>query len=69
MWSIFKRIKHQERHTQDRDILRGLLLTKDSNSKAQQNRFRRLGVFHIDPDYEHRFLDAAHKQKINSGVR
>jgi hypothetical protein len=64
-WGIFKRIKHEERHGWNYYVQGGLLLIKDANSEAQQNRFRRIGVFHIDPDYEHSFIDAVHQRMIN----
>ncbi|KAJ9613113.1 hypothetical protein H2200_003054 [Cladophialophora chaetospira] len=63
-WGIFKRIKNQNRHTRTHYVQGGLLLATDSTSKARHNRFRRIGVFHIDPDYDHRFIDSAQKQTI-----
>ncbi|CAF9939835.1 hypothetical protein IMSHALPRED_001648 [Imshaugia aleurites] len=59
-WYVFRRIKNQERHTWKHWVLGGLLLVPDDSPGT----YRRVGLFHIDPDYDDRFMCAAKQETL-----
>jgi hypothetical protein len=66
-WPVFRRIKNRVVHLQqdwDRWVLGGLLLVPGNTPRAPPRTYRRVGLFHIDPDYDNRFLCAAQEKTL-----
>ncbi|KAF4632891.1 hypothetical protein G7Y89_g5232 [Cudoniella acicularis] len=64
LWPMFSRIKYQKRHTWQHWVLGGLLLVPDNTPGALPNTYHRVGLFHVDPDYDNRFISAAKEESL-----